>query len=822
MNVLIADDNNSSCRLLRAVLETEGYEVIVAADGHEALKLLERNPVDAIISDLLMPNLDGYRLCREIRQDRRWRDIPFICYTAIYGALHDEKLAFDLGADAYLRKPSSNATILGTLRASMDGGRVGPKRSKALHAELDVVNTYSQPLVGNLENKYFELSEKSRLAELAGEVGVALMRRTELGEILQICSESMVKHLDAAVARIWVHDEMRFALELMASAATDKLPDGIKLGQTIVERIARERRSYRTNAFLGELTMPEQHWARREGVAAIAGYPLIAENRLVGVLAVFTRKELPEATTTTLGTIANALALGIQGKLAERVLRESEERFQQLAASVSEVFWMIDSEKREVLFVSPAYEKIWGRTCKSLLDRPNSFFDAIHPDDRSRVVDALQVWSSAPFELEYRVVRPDSSVRWIRDRAFPVRDSAGLVIRIARVAEDVTEKREWEMQLHQAQKMQAIGRLAGGVAHDFNNLLAVICGHSALLAASSPSQQRLRDSVAEINRAAERAAGLTRQLLAFGRRQMVEPRVLDLGSVLFESQDPLRRLIGEQVRLNMVLPPVLSRVNIDLGQINQVLMNLAMNARDAMPKGGELTVETRDVNFDAVSAPGHPEMSPGRYVLVAFTDTGCGMTPEVQTRIFEPFFSTKSGSTGLGLSVVDGIVKQNGGHVTVESCPTLGTTFRIYLPAVEDPLDESAQYIHSKPVSGNETILLVEDEDSVREVTALLLESLGYHVLQVPGADEALKLVKNKRTKIDLLLTDVIMPGMSGWDLAEAFRVHDPDIKILFQSGHTDDMVLRHGILNAEVAFLQKPFRIDDLAKKVRKILNQK
>ncbi len=822
MNVLIADDNNSSCRLLRAVLETEGYAVIVAADGHEALELLERHPVDAIISDLLMPNLDGYRLCREVRQDRRWRDIPFICYTAIYGALHDEKLAFDLGADAYLRKPSSNATILGALRASIDGGRVGPNRPKALHAGLDVVNMYSQPLVANLENKYFELSEKSRLAELEGEVGVALTRRTELGEILQICSKSMVKHLEAAVVRIWVLNERKVALELAASAATDKLPEGVKLGQTIVGRIAQERRSCRTNAVLGELNAREQDWARREGVAAFAGYPLIAEDRLVGVMAIFTRKELPEATITTLGTIADALALGIQDKLADRALRESEERFRQLAASVSEVFWMTDSDKREVLFVSPAYETIWGRTCKSLLDQPSSFFDAIHPDDRTRVLDALQPWSSVPLELEYRIVRPDSSVRWIRDRAFPVRDSAGLVIRIVRVAEDVTEKREWEMQLRQAQKMQAIGRLAGGVAHDFNNLLAVICGHSALLAASSPSQQRLRDSVAEINRAAERAAALTRQLLAFGRRQVVEPKVLDLGSVLFESQNLLRRLIGEDVRLNMVVPPGLSRVNIDLSQINQVLMNLAMNARDAMPKGGELTVETRDVSFDAVSATGHPEMSPGRYVLVVITDTGCGMTPEVQARIFEPFFSTKSDSTGLGLSVVDGIVKQNGGYLTVQSCPTLGTTFSIYLPAVEDPLDESTQYTLSKPGPGNETILLVEDEDSVREVTALLLESLGYHVLQVPGADEALNLVKNKRTKIDLLLTDVIMPGMSGWDLAEEFRVHDPDIKILFQSGHTDDIVVRHGILNSKVAFLQKPFGIDALAKKVRNIFDQK
>ena len=309
-----------------------------------------------------------------------------------------------------------------------------------------------------------------------------------------------------------------------------------------------------------------------------------------------------------------------------------------------------------------------------------------------------------------------------------MRDAAGQMIRIAGMAEDVTEKRQREMQLRQSQKMQAIGRLAGGVAHDFNNLLSVIFGHSALLAASFPSQERLRDSVAEINRAAERGAALTQQLLAFGRRQVVEPRVLDLGSVLAESRNVLRQLIGEDVRLTMVLSHGVSRVNIDPGQINQVFRNLALNARDVMPQGGELTVETRNVDFDAASATVHPERQPGPYVLLTVTDTGCGMTPEVQAHIFEPFFSTKDDRTGLGLSVVDGIVKQNGGHLSVVSRPGLGTTFSIYLPAAEESVDGSSQNALSKPVPGNETILLVEDEDPVREVTALLLESLG-----IPG-----------------------------------------------------------------------------------------
>jgi two-component system cell cycle sensor histidine kinase/response regulator CckA len=681
-------------------------------------------------------------------------------------------------------------------------------------------NESSQTLVGKLENNDFDLSERCRLAELAVDVGVALTRRHELGEVLQTCSELMVKRLDAVLVDIWTLNERSVSLELRARASIVKLPKGAQIGQAIAGRVAEERKCCWTNAVLSELSTREQDWARREGVAAIAGYPLIIEDRLVGVLAIFTREDLPEATLTTLSAIADCVAGGIQGKWAEATLRESEARFRQFAESINEVWWITDAAKREVLYISPSYETIWGRTCMSLIEQPNSLFEAVHPNDRPRVLRTLQDEGGDPYELEYRIVRPDSSIRWIRERAFPVYDGDGLVIRTARVAEDVTGRRESEMLLRQAQKMEAVGRLAGGVAHDFNNLLSVIFGHSALLAASAPSPERLENSVAEINRAAERAAALTQQLLAFGRRQVVEPRAVDLGAFLAESQDHLRRLAGERVHLKMILAPDLSPVNADPGQLNQIVTNLVENARDAMAQGGELTVETREIVFDAPSGAARR----GRYLRLAVTDTGRGMTPEVEARAFEPFFSTKTDSTGLGLSVVDGIVTQNGGHLTVTTRPGSGSTFSVYLPALKEPppLDRLSPTALSKPVSAGETILLVEDEDPVREVTALLLESLGYQVLQVTGAEEALELVQAKRPKIDLLFTDVLMPGMSGRELAEAFRVHDPGIKVLFQSGHTDDIVVRLGILNSEVAFLQKPFTVGSLAKKVRDLLDQK
>jgi len=491
----------------------------------------------------------------------------------------------------------------------------------------------------------------------------------------------------------------------------------------------------------------------------------------------------------------------------------------------SEVFWINDPAQAQVLYVSPAYETLWGRTCQSLYESPQSWLEAIHPDDRDRVLHAvLTRQASGGYDEEYRIVQPDGTVRWIRDRAFPVRDAAARVIRIAGVAEDITKRRQVEMHLRQAQKMEAIGQLAGGVAHDFNNLIAVISGYSELLAMGLAPDDPRRDLVNEIARAGERGAALTRQLLAFSRQQVLEPRVLDLNTVVTEAEKMLRRLIGEDVRLTTRLGPNISRVWADLGQLDQVILNLAVNARDAMPQGGQLLMETREVELDATYAQAHPEVRPGRYVVLVVSDTGCGMTPEVQARAFEPFFTTKGEGkgTGLGLSVVHGIVKQSGGHLGLDSLPGVGTTFKIYLPALELPAAQASAGVPAQPPQGHgEVILLVEDEDPVRAISVLLLETLGYRVLEAANGEEALRLVMDSREAIDLLLTDVVMPGLSGRELAEAVRPRYPGLKVLFQSGYTGDAVARHGILQAEVALLQKPFTLDTLTKKVREVLER-
>ncbi len=385
------------------------------------------------------------------------------------------------------------------------------------------------------------------------------------------------------------------------------------------------------------------------------------------------------------------------------------------------------------------------------------------------------------------------------------------------------EHRRLEKQFLQSQKMEAVGQLAGGIAHDFNNLLTIIAGYSQLILDRLPPGDGVREKVEEIKNAGDRAAALTHQLLAFSRRQVLQPQVVDLNQVVANLDKMLQRLIGEDIDLVSLCPPGVGRVKVDPGQIEQVILNLAVNARDAMPQGGKLTIETANIELDESYASTHMAVKPGPYVMLAVSDTGHGMDPETQSHIFEPFFTTKEQGkgTGLGLSTVYGIVKQSGGNIWVYSEPGKGATFKIYLPRVEEaPQPKTEVERPAARLLGTETILLVEDEAAVRLLVRGTLEQSGYSVLDAGSGAEALVMANERTQPIHLLVTDVVMPGMSGREVAEHVTLAHPETKVLFMSGYTDDAVVRHGALESSAAFVQKPFTPDSLLRKVREVLD--
>lgn len=530
---------------------------------------------------------------------------------------------------------------------------------------------------------------------------------------------------------------------------------------------------------------------------------------------------VPPGYEETLSRVLVSLVDVTESKQSEEALKRSEEKYRRLFEEDLAANFVSKADGT-LLACNPAFVNLFGFESKedAMSHKAASFYPS--PEARREFLELLTEQKQvAYYELDLR--RKDGEIVHVIENAAGTFDENGRLVEVRGYLMDDTARRKIEEQFRQAQKLEAVGRLAGGIAHDFNNLLTAILGYGELLASQmAPSSPQL-NSVSEIVRAGERAAALTRQLLAFSRKQVLQPKIVDLNDIVSGMDKMLRPLIGEDIELIAHLDPAIGRVKADQGQIEQVILNLAVNARDAMPSGGKLTIETANADLDEDYARSHIGVSPGLHVVLAIADTGCGIPAEIQPHIFEPFFTTKEiFGTGLGLSTVYGIVKQSGGNIWVYSEVGVGTTFKIYLPRVDAEAEDPITRPGNKSLSrGTETILLVEDSDLVRRLTAKILRSAGYTVWEAENGDEAQRLVtKSGGRKPHLLLTDIVMPHMSGKELAELIQRSLPEIKVLFMSGYTDNAVVRQDLIEGAASFLQKPFTGVTLTSKVREVLD--
>jgi PAS domain S-box-containing protein len=514
---------------------------------------------------------------------------------------------------------------------------------------------------------------------------------------------------------------------------------------------------------------------------------------------------------------------------AENARAQAEAKYRMLVEQVAAISYIAELGMHgEWLYVSPQVETMFGFSPEEWLTDSRAWTRHVHPEDQ-KVVEAAEELSQRGdrFQAEYRVIRKDGRVIWVSDTAVVVAGSGAHPL-MEGIIVDITERKQLEAQLQRAGRMEAIGRLAGGIAHDFNNLLTIIKGYTELALKRPRISPELQADVERIEDAAERASTLVRQLLAFSRRQVLQPKLVDLNGIVLGLDKLLRRLMDEGIQMSAVPGKNIGTIKADPGQMEQVIMNLVVNARDAMPSGGRLTVETANVELDAAYASDHAPVKAGRYVMLAVSDTGTGMSPETVAHIFEPFYTTKESGrgTGLGLSTVYGIVKQSGGYIWVYSEPGRGSSFKVYLPRVEqEPEALPAVRVASGEQTGSETILLVEDQPQVRELARMSLSEKGYTVLVASSPEDAEGACARHGAEIHLLLTDLIMPGITGRELAKRLTARHPKMRVLCMSGYTFGITtqtgMQSGLLEDGVAFLQKPFTPSALSEKVREVLDR-
>ena len=758
LRILHLEDDPRDAELILATLRDGGVACsIVQMEGRAPfLAALERGDIDLVISDYSLPQFDGLSALRLVRAG--WPLLPFILVSGTLG----EELAIESlksGATDYVLKDRLARLPVVILRAMAD-----LEQERVRHASAE------------------ELRRKSALLEA---------------------------QLNATIDGILVVDEQR--RKILSNERMNEI-------WKIPPEIAGNPEDSGELAFVtNQVCHPEHFLARVEHLYA---WPQE-----------ISRDEIERKDGTVLDRYS-APVLDKDGQYYGRIWtfrditerKQAETRLRKLSRAVeqSPAMVVITDLAANIEYVNPKFTQVTGYAAAEVLGQnvrllKSGETSAALYQELWQVIRAGGEWRG-----EFQNRKKNGELYWERACISPITNEHGVITHFLAVKEDITEHKQLEAQFRQAQKMEAVGRLAAGVAHDFNNLLTVILGYSSLLLGEPAQTAAAKDSLHEIRKAGERAAGLTRQLLAFSRQQMLEPRELNLNEAITDCAKMLQRVVGEDITMQVVLDPAIKSVKVDPGQLQQTLMNLVVNARDAIAQFGAITIKTAQATLDENYCRLHPEARPGDYVELSVTDTGCGMDEPTRTQIFEPFFTTKGPGkgTGLGLSMVFGFIRQSGGHISVRSRPGEGSTFAIYLPALDTEEKSLADWEPEAVPVGTETVLLVEDEASVRMLSRQALAALGYTVLDAAHGVEAMSRLKAHGQKIHLLISDMVMPGMGGSQLVEQVRALHPEIQVLLISGYSGEALLRHGGPLPGANFLQKPFTTTTLAIRVREILD--
>ncbi len=798
MNILNVDDNEENRYLLESLLKGSGHEVQSVVNGLEAFEKIKAGGVELIISDILMPVMDGFQLCRKVKTDEAFCHIPFIFYTATYTGPQDEEFAMKIGADSFILKPCDPAEfmqIVGKVIADVGhrDGHASPPQEK----EEEVLKLYNERLVRKLEQKMLQ-AEREIQARQAAE------------EDLRISNTRLRLALASANIGLWDWnidtDEIWFSPEYKRQIGYDdhELPDRFEEWENRLHPEDRPR-------ILAEIQACLQGRVQDYQVE----YRLRHKNGNYLWIAAFGKIiRGPEEKSKRF--------MGCHVDIDERKRGEAEkERLMAAIEEADEIVFITDTHG-VIQYANPAFETVTGYTREEAVGRTPRMLKS-GEQDRAFYRNLWETITSGKTWKGRMVNKRRDGKHYVEDGTIsPVFDKAGRVVNYVAIKHDITEHLQLEEQLLQARKMESVGRLAGGVAHDFNNMLNVIMGYAELALSNVSPEDPLRSNLKEILDAGKRSSEITRQLLAFARQQTIAPKVIDLNKTVESMLKLLRKLIGEDIDLVWLPGRELWWVKLDPVQVDQILVNLCVNARDAIGGVGKVTIETKNVTFDETHCADRNGFVPGDYVSLVVSDDGPGIDPQYLEKVFDPFFTTKpvGRGTGLGLATVYGIVKQNDGLIGIQSEKGQGTTISLYLlrhtgSEVEKTSETSAE----TPSSHSETVLLVEDDPSMLELGNAMLENLGYTVLTARTPGEALDLAAGTSEVIHLLITDVVLPEMNGRDFADRLRHLRPEIKVLFMSGYTAEVIAHEGVLEEGIFFLQKPFLKADLSRKVREAL---